>query len=79
METKLIAADIATAAGVTTIITSSKAPSSILDIIGYHSALRAGVSSEEDEEAAAAALDRPPHTVFRPSAAPASRSALATS
>ncbi|KAL1688132.1 Aspartate/glutamate/uridylate kinase [Schizophyllum commune] len=36
METKLIAADIATAAGVTTIITSSKNPMNIVDIINYH-------------------------------------------
>lgn len=36
METKLIAADIATAAGVTTIITSSKHPESIFSVIEYH-------------------------------------------
>lgn len=36
METKLIAADIATAAGVTTIITSSKHPENIFSIIEYH-------------------------------------------
>jgi glutamate 5-kinase len=36
METKLIAADIATAAGVTTIITSSRKPENIFGIIEYH-------------------------------------------
>ncbi|PFH53564.1 hypothetical protein AMATHDRAFT_54750 [Amanita thiersii Skay4041] len=36
METKLIAAEIATAAGVATIITSSKCPESIFSIIEYH-------------------------------------------
>jgi glutamate 5-kinase len=36
METKLIAADIATAAGVTTIITSSKHPENIFSVIEYH-------------------------------------------
>ena len=36
METKLIAAEIATAAGATTIITSSKRPENIFDIIEYH-------------------------------------------
>ena len=45
METKLIAADIATAAGVTTIITSSRDPKSIFSIIEYHNALRSGSST----------------------------------
>lgn len=45
METKLIAADIATAAGVTTIITSSKDPTSILRIIEYNNALKSGTST----------------------------------
>ncbi|KZT74026.1 glutamate 5-kinase [Daedalea quercina L-15889] len=45
METKLIAADIATAAGVTTIITSSKDPESIFKIIEYNNALRSGSST----------------------------------
>lgn len=45
METKLIAADIATAAGVTTIITSSKDPKSIFNIIEYHNSLRSGSST----------------------------------
>ncbi|KAF8638886.1 hypothetical protein AX17_001939 [Amanita inopinata Kibby_2008] len=36
METKLIAAEIATAAGVTTIITSSRHPENIFSIIEYH-------------------------------------------
>ena len=40
METKLIAAEIATAAGVTTIITSSKDPSCIFRIIEYDMQIR---------------------------------------
>ncbi|KAI4524921.1 glutamate 5-kinase, partial [Schizophyllum commune Loenen D] len=45
METKLIAADIATAAGVTTIITSSKNPMNIVDIINYHRTSRRSARS----------------------------------
>ncbi|KAI0692230.1 glutamate 5-kinase [Cytidiella melzeri] len=85
METKLIAADIATAAGVTTIITSSKDPRSILKIIDYNSALNpipiktaSGRSSPALENIQTAdstplstlPLSRPPHTVFKPSLTP---------
>ncbi|KAF7289388.1 PUA domain-containing protein [Mycena indigotica] len=45
METKLIAAEIATGAGVTTIICSSKRPESILPIIEYHHAQKASSSN----------------------------------
>lgn len=45
METKLIAAEIATAAGVATVITSSKDPKNILKIIQYNSPLRSGTST----------------------------------
>ncbi|KAH9842516.1 glutamate 5-kinase [Rhodofomes roseus] len=45
METKLIAADIATAAGVTTIITSSKDPKNVVKIIEFINALRSGTST----------------------------------
>lgn len=45
METKLIAADIATAAGVTTIITSSRKPENIFGIIEYHQHNSANVFS----------------------------------
>ncbi|TDL20224.1 glutamate 5-kinase [Rickenella mellea] len=45
METKLIAAEIATAAGITTIICSSKTPESILGIIEYNNARRRSASS----------------------------------
>ncbi|KDQ59760.1 hypothetical protein JAAARDRAFT_33333 [Jaapia argillacea MUCL 33604] len=45
METKLIAAEIATAAGVTTIITSSKHPSNIFRIIEYNNSLRSKPST----------------------------------
>ena len=37
-ETELIAAEIATAAGVSTIITSSRTPASLFAILGYHGA-----------------------------------------
>ncbi|GBE82798.1 glutamate 5-kinase [Sparassis latifolia] len=45
METKLIAAEIATAAGVTTIITSSNDPKNIFKIIQYNNALKSGSST----------------------------------
>ncbi|KAI0373195.1 glutamate 5-kinase [Pilatotrama ljubarskyi] len=45
METKLIAAEIATAAGVTTVVTSSKDPKNIFRIIEYNSALRSGTNT----------------------------------
>ena len=84
METKLIAAEIATGAGVTTIITSSKKPSTILDIIDYYTQLRfqsvpsSGAASpvpklqmiDLDHVNATLGLRRPPHTVFKPSAVP---------
>ncbi|KAF8915203.1 Aspartate/glutamate/uridylate kinase [Mucidula mucida] len=41
METKIIAAEIATGAGVTTIVTSSKCPQDIFGIIEYHNSQRA--------------------------------------
>lgn len=88
METKLIAAEIATAAGVTTIITSSKDPKSIFRIIEYNNALKSGTStplkslsgrsSPTPAESATPtevalpmlALERPPHTLFKPSPTP---------
>ncbi|KAG2348303.1 glutamate 5-kinase [Suillus weaverae] len=86
METKLIAAEIATGAGVTTIIASSKQPSVILDIIDYYTALKStsvpisGAASpitpqkldqvDLDEVAASLSWPRPPHTVFKPALIP---------
>lgn len=69
METKLIAAEIATETGVTTIITTSKHPENIFGIIEYHNSLKVtafgpGVSTPPPT------LFRPPHTVFEPSLAP---------
>jgi len=61
METKIIAADIATGAGTTTVITLSKNPINILKIIEYNSL---SVNTSENH------LVRPPHTVFLPSSAP---------
>ncbi|KAI9433867.1 glutamate 5-kinase [Lactarius indigo] len=62
METKLIAAEIATAAGVTTIITSSRNPPSLFSILEYHG-MALGPSS-------GGGGPRPPHTLFTPSATP---------
>ncbi len=54
METKLIAAEIATAAGVTTVITSSKRPENICNIIEYHrqttSKNRSGSATPNEQE-----------------------------
>lgn len=63
METKLIAAEIATAAGVTTIITSSRNPAALFTILEYHGV--ASGSSGGDSGG-----PRPPHTLFAPSATP---------
>jgi len=62
METKLIAAEIATAAGVTTIITSSRDPASLFTILEFH-----GVASVSSVRGGG---PRPPHTLFAPSATP---------
>lgn len=86
METKLIAAEIATAAGVTTVITSSKDPKAIFRIIEYNNALKSGattplrsVSGRSSPAAADASAndaplplptERPPHTLFKPSPTP---------
>jgi len=64
METKLIAAEIATAAGVSTIITCSRNPSSLFAILEYHGATSSPSPSGAD------AATRPPHTLFTPAALP---------
>lgn len=85
METKLIAAEIATAAGVTTIITSSKHPKSIFDILDYNTSafpqsskstpstplepLSRRASRSPSPEASNSEV-RPPHTLFKPSPTP---------
>jgi len=83
METKIIAAEIATGAGVTTVITSSKRPQTVFDIIQYHNLRRRSDSSTpgtpreprsgrgSPEPAPALVLtSRPPHTLFTPSVTP---------
>ncbi|KAF8645321.1 hypothetical protein AX16_007908 [Volvariella volvacea WC 439] len=81
METKLIAAEIATGAGVTTIITSSKRPENIFGIIEYYShhplrLPRDGTTTpphpqlQVQAQANSHLRPRPPHTVFTPSSAP---------
>ena len=63
METKLIAAEIATEAGVNTIIACSKNPENILSIIEYHATVSIpGVDPS--------AVIRPKHTLFKPSLNP---------
>jgi glutamate 5-kinase len=72
METKLIAAEIATETGVTTIITSSKQPENIFGIIEYHNSLKlaSARSSNPESHDTSPTIARPPHTVFEPSSAP---------
>jgi glutamate 5-kinase len=78
MATKLIAAEIATAAGVTTIITSSRNPQNIFGIIEYYKLQKPSASETDvpsptpgqEDETVASTLVRPPHTMFIPSAAP---------
>lgn len=60
METKLIAAEIATGAGTATIITSSRNPANVLQIIEYNAGDLTTRSS----------LPRPPHTIFLPVSPP---------
>ena len=62
METKLIAAEIATAAGVSTIITCSRNPASLFTILEYH--------GQGSGSTGADPMTRPPHTLFVPSAIP---------
>ena len=84
METKLIAAEIATAAGVTTVITSSRDPKALFRILEYNNALRSGASTpargapsgrsspagDEHDAAPTLPVERPPHTLFKPSPTP---------
>jgi len=72
METKLIAAEIATAAGVKTIITSSKDPRKVISIIEYdmlaiNDVVPAPSSPSSDTSLVAG---RPPHTLFLASTEP---------
>ena len=72
METKLIAAEIATAAGVKTIITSSKDPRRVINIIEYDMLAKNGVmtSSSPSADSSLVPAERPPHTLFLASAEP---------
>ncbi|KAF9559567.1 glutamate 5-kinase [Agrocybe pediades] len=65
METKLIAAEISTAAGVTTVITSSKHPQSIFEIIEYDLYVTRKIAAPSLPQ-----LPRPPHTIFTASSEP---------
>jgi glutamate 5-kinase len=64
METKLIAAEIATEAGVSTIISSSRHPASLFAILEYHGATSCSGSNGTNP------ITRPLHTLFTPSATP---------
>ncbi|KZT03469.1 glutamate 5-kinase [Laetiporus sulphureus 93-53] len=75
METKLIAAEIATAAGVTTIIISSKDPKNIFKIIEYNNALKSGTSTPAE---LASGRSSPAPSASQPSPAPADSTAIAT-
>ncbi|PPQ81997.1 hypothetical protein CVT26_004371 [Gymnopilus dilepis] len=72
METKLIAAEISTAAGVTTVITSSKSPPIIFDIIEYdmYKSGKIPLTTTTTTNGTASPLHRPPHTVFKASPSP---------
>ena len=71
METKLIAAEIATETGVTTIISNSKKPRVISEIIEYYNSLKSvPATPDESGGSSSPALPRPPHTVFEPSSNP---------
>lgn len=76
METKLIAAEIATAAGVKTIITSSKDPRMVIKIIEYDILAKVGVATNRtsslssSDTTLAIPIDRPPHTLFLASTEP---------
>lgn len=86
METKLIAAEIATSAGVATVITSSKRPENIFHIIEYVLASEKNTSAQSSPSSGgsntppdpnpnnppAPIVSRPPHTLFLPSASPLS-------
>lgn len=64
METKLIAAEIATAAGVSTIITSSRHAASLFAILEYHGATSGSGANGTNP------ITRPLHTLFTPSTTP---------
>jgi glutamate 5-kinase len=68
METKLIAAEIATAAGVKTIITSSKDPRTVIKIIEYDMLAKNGVLPDPSSDTSP--TERPPHTLFLASTEP---------
>ncbi|KAF9063715.1 Aspartate/glutamate/uridylate kinase [Rhodocollybia butyracea] len=70
METKIIAAEIATGAGVTTIITSSKRPENMFSILEYHTTLKDPPTPESKSQTRNEPRARPPHTVFMPSLTP---------
>lgn len=72
METKLIAAEIATGAGTSTIITSSKNPKNILNIIEYHRSSHCASTEPVSSETSHTCVPttRPPHTLFTPSPTP---------
>lgn len=70
MSTKIVAARLATAAGVTTVITRSSKPGNIAEVVAYAEALK-HAGSDDTSATAAADLPTPPlHTRFLPSPTP---------
>ena len=74
METKLIAAEIATGAGTATVITSSKNPKNILGIIEYNRSFQVKTLDSElvssKNSPPHVPITRPSHTLFTPSPTP---------
>jgi glutamate 5-kinase len=78
METKLIAAEIATGAGLTAIITSSKRPEDIINIIDYYNntpqtsptSSHVNLPMSDHSTSDSSGLSRPLHTMFVPSPTP---------
>jgi len=73
MSTKIVAARLATAAGVTTVITRSSKPGNIAEIVAYAEALKNGSEKKDDGGSSATPADIPTpplHTRFLPSQTP---------
>lgn len=70
METKLIAAELATAAGCATVITIGSAPTRILEIILAHNSIPTSTTTSPAVEFSTPNDTLPPHTLFVPKPKP---------
>jgi len=74
MSTKIVAARLATSAGVTTVITKSSKPGNVFDIVNYVQTLKAAEASQSpptsSQEDVPVSLNPPLHTRFLPSSTP---------